>query len=653
MQTTERPYRLLVADNDLTFLSLVKSYLQSEGYYVLTATSPEEAEQMLNTHYVHMATFDLRLINDNEPRDRSGLVLAKRVRFPAVRIILTRFGEYDDAIEAMRQDARGVPAVVDFVDKKKPLDEALLPSIRHNLAAHLRLNRELHIELLPHGTSFSQMVLQMLPDTEPACLADHAYELEDVFRLRFYDDDDNFEQIIVEPLPVRREQRLWFKVTAYTKHGRTRQYLCVCGDREIIRREREAYKAYSPAAEMQIHSTAFSETLHFGLTAYRLANNENDQLLPLATFYEQVDSDIFLVTLANIFENLYDSPTRQAIHPVESPLFTQVTGEALYGDAQGDRLRQAIEAISAQMNARWERTVITLAEKAIEFQLHESVLYPNPLYYHHTLMTRQVERQQGVVHGDLRLDSVLISQHAYLYILDYASSRTLSRLYDYLSLEMALRLYTVDAASSLTTRHEFEWAVLGEYDPQSLPVSLKRTAQAIQYLRELALSQTGHNAIAYEEDLLVHTLVYLLGYPTRMPRLLPADLLRYAHCLLLAAILCSRLQPEARSITQLPEQAMSTLWLDAENEQVWVKGYSLELTPLEYRILAFLYQHRGALCTLQDIAEQGLGEVYSPDQGDIGRLHTAMSRLRLKLKDYSDVVEIETRRGRGYQLNVL
>ncbi len=81
--------------------------------------------------------------------------------------------------------------------------------------------------------------------------------------------------------------------------------------------------------------------------------------------------------------------------------------------------------------------------------------------------------------------------------------------------------------------------------------------------------------------------------------------------------------------------------LDPRTRQVTVRGVPVALTPLEFRLLNYLFHHRGRVVSQSELSEN----LYSHDsERDSNAIEALVGRLRRKLK--TDV--IETRRGFGY-----
>jgi CheY-like chemotaxis protein len=123
---------ILFADNDPEFLKTRAEFLRQEGYQVIPALNPTEARRLLERGEMNLAILDIRLENDDDEKDISGLILAREVGHSIPKIILTGFPCHDHVREALGPQLRGLPAAVDFVAKQEG-PEALLRAVRGTL----------------------------------------------------------------------------------------------------------------------------------------------------------------------------------------------------------------------------------------------------------------------------------------------------------------------------------------------------------------------------------------------------------------------------------------------------------------------------------------------------------------------------------------
>lgn len=123
---------LLLADNYQDFLETRCEFFQRRGFEVLTALGPVDAKNILEREHVDLAILDLRLLNDEDSNDISGLEVARHVALAVPKIILTRFPSWKDVRAALGAQLDGLPAAVDFVDKKEG-PHVLLTAVRNAL----------------------------------------------------------------------------------------------------------------------------------------------------------------------------------------------------------------------------------------------------------------------------------------------------------------------------------------------------------------------------------------------------------------------------------------------------------------------------------------------------------------------------------------
>lgn len=117
---------ILFADNNATFLQVRKEFLLRAGYNVLQATSYAEAEKFLRDRKdLALAILDMRLEEDDDETDRSGIYLAKNSDKNIPKIILTGFPTWQAAREALARDLDGIAPAVEIIDKKEDPEKLL------------------------------------------------------------------------------------------------------------------------------------------------------------------------------------------------------------------------------------------------------------------------------------------------------------------------------------------------------------------------------------------------------------------------------------------------------------------------------------------------------------------------------------------------
>jgi predicted nucleotide-binding protein len=128
---------ILFADNDPDFLNTRREYLEREGYDIILASTPAEAETHLLQGMIDLAILDVRLKDDNDEKDTSGLILAKEVALSVPKIILTGFPSVKAAREALGSRVNGLPPAVDFIAKSDG-PEYLVEAVKKALLARFQ-----------------------------------------------------------------------------------------------------------------------------------------------------------------------------------------------------------------------------------------------------------------------------------------------------------------------------------------------------------------------------------------------------------------------------------------------------------------------------------------------------------------------------------
>lgn len=123
---------VLVADNVQKQLQDLQEFLQSRNCDVLTAATPGEARHHLLTQLdIDVAIIDIRLLDDGDQKDTSGLMVA-RLRPEVPKIILTAYPSYETTRQALN---RHLPLAHDYLSKAEgfpKLLSAIQQIVEHN-----------------------------------------------------------------------------------------------------------------------------------------------------------------------------------------------------------------------------------------------------------------------------------------------------------------------------------------------------------------------------------------------------------------------------------------------------------------------------------------------------------------------------------------
>lgn len=127
--------KILVIDNATQFrTSLASGVLEPALYKVFQVASPEEARKILEKELVHLALVDIRLRNDNDENDQSGLDLCRDMDPMIARIILTGYPGWRLVRDAALQPTKNRRRLADgFIHKQDEGPETILSEVKRVL----------------------------------------------------------------------------------------------------------------------------------------------------------------------------------------------------------------------------------------------------------------------------------------------------------------------------------------------------------------------------------------------------------------------------------------------------------------------------------------------------------------------------------------
>src|ERR1044072_8076626 len=119
---------ILVADNNATCLHDLSDSVKGAGYDVIPAKNYKEAMAVIGNHGAELAVVDLRLEEDEDENDLSGIHVAEDTDRTVPKIIVSNFASIKDAAEHLKLDLEVFPTILDFVHKSQ-ISSRLIPSI--------------------------------------------------------------------------------------------------------------------------------------------------------------------------------------------------------------------------------------------------------------------------------------------------------------------------------------------------------------------------------------------------------------------------------------------------------------------------------------------------------------------------------------------
>jgi DNA-binding response OmpR family regulator len=640
---------ILFVENVAAFLKTRKDALEQEGYEVLTAAKPGDAKIILANCRVHLVIIDLRLRDDGDKDDFSGLELAKETDPTIPKIFLTAFPDPEAIRRGMLQDAKGRQPILDVVSKQSgPAN--MIEVVNRIFEQHVRIDVNLVVEW-PLAERLSAMVhIEPASDAgDAAIVLDRAVEFEDLFRRLFY----GRELIQVGRVLWERGGRVALPVYARQEGPHYDSQLVVCGRREAMARESDGLKKLSPKSPGQAGPlpAGHVHTAHFEAHSYDLIGFDWDDAESLESVYRRRPERTFINALANLDSalGLWRSAAHESLEgKALASLFRTRLG---IGD---DRLTgAALEAQVGSLVCQLPSNELSISCVGGKIRGHfdgRPFNYTNPALMLEADLSPWQPVFQNVTPGRLTGANVLADRGGRVWLTDFADAGTAPLAWNYVELESLIRFDWVERAS-LQSIHLMEQRLMSgdfvNFRTDDVEMPLRKTLKAIHHIRGMASRALGEDLDSYRVGLLFEALSRLAGFDADRS-LRRAELMRRGHALLSAAIISERIVQRAKEEPKVRHSSEVGLRIDESAETVWVDGEQLNDLPKQsYALLFHLYQQPEHTCTQRELIKEVLGlEYVEGDKTQVGRLDSAIFRLRRGLGRDGGRYVLNVKRGR-------
>lgn len=276
------PTTVLVVDDNPEHRKDYAEFVESWGYAPVVAQGDgqqliADAEQLAARARCPIAIVDMRLIEDKDPNDKSGLELIRRLRYTR-SIVLTSFGTTRTTVQALQEYG-----AADFVDKAEDPDDLRLALER--LATELRRTGNGPQILWMRGLSSATVLGQMfpgradIPPDEPETLVRQLFREREWVRLTLITanaGEPSSETLLPEDVStaLRRVSRVFVAEIA----GEQALQVVKLARTDKIEREAANYAAYVAAGLAGTYRPEMTGTALFydlGAIAYRLVGFEH------------------------------------------------------------------------------------------------------------------------------------------------------------------------------------------------------------------------------------------------------------------------------------------------------------------------------------------------------------------------------------------
>jgi len=552
--------RVLVVDNNPTLLASVGDFLETSGYSVLTTNSPQQALKLTEEEIVHLCIIDVRLTDDYDDMDISGLDLAAAMDPVIPKIMLTAYENPDPIIRSLSPDKRGIALAVDFVLKRLG-PYILLGAVEKAFQSKVRLNTEMEITW-EKGLSWRVLVEELKAyrgkgESEKGKAEE---ELEDLM-VRLLD-----RATALRMLRVISGRGGCGVIIARPSFGGVmgEDMVIKFGLRETVMTEFDNYKRWvEPFAA--VRSTQLRgepvRTPHLGAIKYSFVGERAGRLVHFNDYYLRGDVPIESIeeTLRYLFEEcceLWYKSKRRPGQKERIPLDVWYREQLPFYDRHVEELQDVVEGLVNGEHAL-ARCFRRQGPARLEVTLgDETILLPDPVHF--ALEAKSSERGEdffpisslvAITHGDLNGTNILVDREGKAWLIDFFKTGWGPALRDLAELESVVKFELLQT-EDLLARYALERASLRPRSFQH-PIQLEsplrlaeldKAAAVIQQLRALACDVAdSEDPREYYVGFLFYALKEMAGFTPRAGEEERVSVSQY-HALLSAAMVCEVLE---------------------------------------------------------------------------------------------------------------
>jgi CheY-like chemotaxis protein/nucleoside 2-deoxyribosyltransferase len=563
------PTILVVENRPQTLLNRKRSF-SAEGFRVITASSPEEAKKQAAEHVIHLALIDVRLIDDQDETDLSGLELAAyfKEKHPLIERVVTTAQKWERIEELMlevyKPDKKAVRLTNSFyqVERYRPKE---VSRVVRDVFTRIPLNPELKLTL-HRGLSWETLVGQLKQFTGDTGNDRERRErgiklLQDLTCLLFSapssQDHQPTEVHFLSTSPGYSPCTVAM-VRPKFADAKAAGLAIKFGPRKSIDQESYNYnrwvKPFIQNSTRLEHETVWCSDI--GALLYTFAGDNVKSIVTLRKYYQDksVTTEQLCKTLEHLFARTCEMWYTEGPKSAEAVRHKATRLDVLYRDYLKLNTPTKIEDLETASRELLNDRLSPLKLKGDKLQLDlgdgAPLQLPNPLSVCLTKKPPRTSKLFPVVsdftitHGDLHAGNVIVNEGR-TRLIDFYKTGPGHSLRDFAELESDIKFnvfngefrerYELDRALLIPERWTDEIALKRPTEQQA------RAVAAIRQIRTLAGSLTGiQDMKEYHGALLFYALKAVSGYTSYSS--ISQDLkLNRTHALLSAALICQQL----------------------------------------------------------------------------------------------------------------
>ena len=646
---------ILFLDNTSTFLETNSRILEAKNFTVIPASTIETARKLIVSRRIHLGIFDIRIEDEDDHKDTSGLELAKEKEFQYLpKIILTAYPSYEYVRDALGTQADSEPAAINFIGKDEGVQK-LLEAIETAFEKHVRINEKLVFEWQSPGLiSFSQLTAIINPFVGLQFFEDLVGAYEDLFRKLFYD----YKQVTISRLLWSEDGRAALEITAF--NDSEENFIITLGPRKKIQSEREKFqKTVNPNNGIVILSQILDSQL-VSANAWCFPGAKLTDSLSFPDFFiRQTDKplrlaieDFFVEKLARWRNVLVFNNQKENIYPFEP--FAEFKDQKESLKVWQKILKHVVSEIKQS-----DLFELCIDEKQLIFRFanKKSLSLPDPVAY---VLENELWKPGNDNHSMVllidNLERLLVSSESKTFVTDFDEIYFADPFQEFISFEAGLRFRLVDTYNLLDL-YDFEKQLTEtrslnqNINSGNVEPDFRKILSAILVVRQLAAESLGNNLSVYNKLNLLYNLPKLLSVNPQL-RQTEKQTRQWLHGLLFLGLLCKQIDSSGKDNQGIKESNLpSGIRIDHNRREVWVDGVLVSLSQKEFSLLDYFVKHKGQICTYDDLIEEVLGYEVKIGKSERSLLSNHILRLRKKIEpDFQNPRYLVNVPGAGYRL---
>lgn len=581
---------VLIVENDAGTMETNLDLFTQEGYNVFVATNPQEAKECVEKEVIDLAVIDVRLENDKDQEDFSGMYLAAELP-TSICMVITTGQKWSDLKRlydyVFRRNKEGRRIAYDFIMVEDARPAKVLEAVRTAFDNDIRINAGLNLKTKP-DSSWEKMVGQLKmyrngnngarQESEQEARERGVEQLKDL-TCRLFSIKKTVPSRVVflsttpgySPCTVAIVRPTFGKVDGV-------ELAVKFGPRKSIEQEvqngEQWVEPHIQSSTRLAYGPVWSRvwSREMGALAYTFVGDNGKTVDTLRTIYKN-DALISSEALCDILEDLFAKTCARWYAGKENILEKQPEHlDTLYREqlnlsdvAQVKKLEDTVKQLIKESSSG--RNVFKLLRNG-QLQVHlgerTKLLLHDPLKFcfekHCSVLGGQEHRsrakahnffpvtsQYAITHGDLHASNVIVNKERRTWLIDFYKTGVGHILRDFAEMESDIK-FTLFGSKSLNARYQLEKALLA---PRNLHEEIAldsnpspqqtRALAAIQRLRQLAFKLTDiGDTREYYMALLFYALKSISGFTSGSGSTQDRSAAQH-HALLSAALICQRL----------------------------------------------------------------------------------------------------------------